>query len=418
MIIPPVGVAGELLAAPAGSAPMAGQESTVPPWAPPRYRVQEPFSLPFDPLRVLWGLRRGMGWILAGALAGLVLGGAFGVLKMRTRYEAVIQLIKRSAPPITQTAVNGEPYRPREFTNSTLAGAAGSPTVLDRVARKSDPPVTAGELKEAITVKEDKLTDFLTLTLSGYRSPQATVALAKLWSDEIISVTREMQSQESHEIRKGIQGQIDANQAELQSIDAQMAKFSNSGQLLGADTLADSFVHMQDDVDARYNAARLELEGFTSQLTSLQAELLRHTPEAEELRQARADLDAFRARYTDSNPLVLERMAKIAALEAQLKKQAAAPARWWRTNFISRWSTWRTKGAPPNGGSRSSANNTIYSPNRPKPFRKSSSCCKESRCCAPPRRCCWAGCRKCGSTKRTPPPITASSPRRISSASR
>jgi hypothetical protein len=60
-------------------------------------------------------------------------------------------------------------------------------------------------------------------------------------------------------------------------------------------------------------------------LTSLQAELLRHTPEAEELRQARADLDAFRARYTDQNPLVQERVAKIAALEAILKKQAAAP---------------------------------------------------------------------------------------------
>jgi capsular polysaccharide biosynthesis protein len=309
----------------AGAAHAPAPEAVVMAWAPPQFRVEEPFSLPFDPLRVLWGLRRGLRWIVIGALAGLVIGGGFGLLFMRTRYEATIQLIKRSAPPITQTAVDGEPYRPREFTNSTLAGAASSSTVLDRVARKAEPPVTAGQLKDAITVKEDKLTDFLTLTLSGYQSPQATVALAKLWSDEIIIVTREMQSQESHEIRKGIQTQLETNQAELQGIDGQMAKFSNAGQLLGADAQADSFVHMQDDIDTRYNAARLELEGFTSQLTSLQAELLRHTPEAEELRQARADLDAFRARYTDQNPLVQERVAKIAALEAILKKQAAAP---------------------------------------------------------------------------------------------
>jgi capsular polysaccharide biosynthesis protein len=294
-------------------------------WAPPQVRVEQPFSLPFDPLRVLWGLRRGLRWIIAGGLAGLVLGGAFGLFDTQTRYEAVIQLLRRSAPPITQTAVNGEPYKPREFTHSTLANVASSPNVLDRVARKAVPAITARELKGSITVEEDKLTDFLTLSLIGHQSPQATVALAKLWSEEIINVTREMQAQETHEIRRGVQTQIDANQAELQGLDEQMARFPNAGQMLGADTQADSFVKMQDDIDARYNAARLELEGITSQLASLQAELLRHTPEAEELRQARADLDAFRARYTDSNPLVQERVAKIAALEAQLKKQAAAP---------------------------------------------------------------------------------------------
>jgi capsular polysaccharide biosynthesis protein len=300
-------------------------EPVVVAWAPPLYKVEEPFSLPFDPLRVLWGLRRGQRWIFAGALAGLLLGGGIGLLETQTRYQAVIQLLRRSAPPITQTAVNGEPYKPREFTHSTLANVASSPNVLDRVARKAVPPISARQLKESITVEEDKLTDFLTLTLSGYKSPQATVALAKLWSEEIISVTREMQAQETHDIRRGIQTQIDANQAELQSLDEQMTKFPNAGLMLGADTQADSFVKMQDDIDARYNAARLELEGYTSQLAGLQAELLRHTPEAEELRQARADLDAFRARYTDQNPLVQERVAKIAALEAQLKKQAAAP---------------------------------------------------------------------------------------------
>jgi hypothetical protein len=308
-----------------GAARTKPAEPVVVAWAPPVVKVEEPFSLPFDPLRVLWGLRRGLRWIIAGAICGCLLFGIVAMLVTRTRYEAVIQLLRRSAPPITQTAVNGEPYKPREFTHSTLANVAGSPNVLSRVARKAEPPVTVQELKESITVNEDKLTDFLTLTLSGYQSPQATVALAKLWSEEIIAVTREMQAQETHEIRKGIQGQIDANQSELQGLDEQMAKFPNAGQMLGADTQADSFVKMQDDIDQRYNAARLEVAGLTSQLASLQAELLRHTPEAEELRQARADLDAFRARYTDQNPLVLERVAKIAALEAQLKKQAGAP---------------------------------------------------------------------------------------------
>ena len=253
-----------------------------------------------------------------------MVGTGYGTLKMRTRYEATFLLIKRYTPPTIQTSASGEPFKPRQFTNSTLASAASSSNVLERVARRSNPPVSAESLKYATSVKEDKLTDFLTLTISGSHSREATVALANIWSEEIISFTRQIQSEESREIRKVIQGQLDSSQAELQGLDGQLAKFAGGGQLLGADSQADTFVRLQEEVDMHYETARTELEGINSELAGLKAELVRHTPAAEELRQARADLFAFQARYTDKNPLVVERQEKVAALEAQLKQQQAS----------------------------------------------------------------------------------------------
>ena len=99
-------------------------------------------------------------------------------------------------------------------------------------------------LKNSVKVTEDKQTDFIMLTLSGYQSPGATVELAKLWSEEVINFTREMQSQESREIRKVIQTQLDNNQAELQRIEGQIVEIIGSGgaQFLSNDMQTDSFV--------------------------------------------------------------------------------------------------------------------------------------------------------------------------------
>ncbi len=54
-------------------------------------------------------------------------------------------------------------------------------------------------------------------------------------------------------------------------------------------------MRLQEDVDAHYEAARMELEGITSQLNGIRSELARHTPAAEALREARAELAAFQA---------------------------------------------------------------------------------------------------------------------------
>ena len=276
-------------------------------------------SLPFDPQRFLGALRRHRHWLWRGAVAGLTLAVGVGFLKAKTRYEVSLELIKRYTQPTFQFGINGEPYKPRVFTASTLASAARSPNVLERVARRFGHGVSADLLKTSILVKEDRVTDFVTLTLSGYQSPAATVELAKVWTDEVVSFTGEMQSQDSRAIRLVLQTQLAGNQRELEQLDKATMKLTGSERLMAADAQVDGYLHSQAEAETKYETARTELQSVTSKIEGVKAELQQLTPLTEELRTARAELDQFRTRYTDQNPLVIDRLEKVAALEARLK---------------------------------------------------------------------------------------------------
>src|SRR5580704_15208916 len=126
-----------------------------------------------DPLRLLGGLKLRRRWVTCGAAAGLTLGLLFGMFKAKTRWEVSLQVMKRDTPTSFQIGTDGNPYHPREFTASTLESAATSHTVLERVAEKSKPSITAEFLKQCVKVAEEKKTDFITLTMSGYYSAQA-----------------------------------------------------------------------------------------------------------------------------------------------------------------------------------------------------------------------------------------------------
>ncbi len=276
-------------------------------------------SLPFDPQRFIGALRRHWHWLWRGAAVGLVFAVGVGFLKAKTRYEVSLELIKRYTQPTFQFGINGEPYKPRVFTASTLASAARSPNVLERVARRFGHGVSADLLKSSILVKEDRVTDFVTLTLSGYQSPAATVELAKVWTDEVVSFTGEMQSQDSRAIRLVLQTQLAGNQRELEQLDKATMKLTGSERLMAADAQVDGYLHSQAEAETKYETARTELQSVTSKIEGVKAELQQLTPLTEELRTARAELDQFRTRYTDQNPLVIDRLEKVAALEARLK---------------------------------------------------------------------------------------------------
>lgn len=293
--------------------------------APP-LPAPESFSFPVDPRRLVGALRRHRLWVLVGACLGLAFGVAFGMWRAKTRYEVSLELIKRYTQPTFAFGINGEPYKPRVFTNSTLASAARSSNVLERVAKRSGRNVSADLLKASITVKEDRVTDFVTLTLSDYESAEQTVALAKLWTDEIISFTREMQSQDSREIRKVLETQLGNNEQELEKLDQATLKMTGGTRALGGDLQVDSFLEAQADADAKYDAARADLQAVNTKVAGVKAELQQLTPATEELRAARVELEQYRGRYTDQNPLVVDRMEKVTALEAQLKKPNQPPA--------------------------------------------------------------------------------------------
>ena len=273
---------------------------------------------PITTLRVVRGVWKRKHWILLGAVLGLGAGIWYGLSKTGSRFEVSAQIIKQQQSAAVRIGADGEPFRPRLFNNSTLAEAATSMKLLQRVASKAKPPVPASWLKKMAKVVEERNTDFATMTLSGYHSAAATVDLANLWATEFVEFSRDMQRQESREMRELMEKQVASNQTELQAIEAKLEKFGQDG-LLTADVTGDGKQNSAADIFEKYESVHAQLANLDEKIDNLRRELSRQSPQADDIRAARIELGQYRTRYTEQNPLVQERIDRLAALEAENK---------------------------------------------------------------------------------------------------
>ncbi|MEZ5413300.1 MAG: hypothetical protein R3F03_03190 [Opitutaceae bacterium] len=285
---------------------------------PPVETEESGLDLPVDPFRLLGGLWQRRRWLAVGAFVGLVCFGVIGMWRTQTRHQVSAQLIKREVPDTFRAGEVGEAYKPRTLSTATLLGLASSANVLTRVAERSQPQVSLGLLRRSIEVAEQRGTDYLYLTLSGYESAQATVDLANVWAEEVVNYTREMQSRESREIRQYLQQELDAGAAELERVAQALLDYTQREGLVNLDKQIDAQLRAIGDLDLRYESARLEIEANDIKLRSLEAELSRQSPLADELKTARATLADLRTRYTDENPIVREALDRVAQVEARL----------------------------------------------------------------------------------------------------
>ena len=280
-------------------------------------------GLPIDPLRLLAGLwKRRKGVVLA-CVTGALLGLAAGGLKAKTRYQAPVQLIKRDLPSAFRVGEAGEAFKPRQLSGGTLMGTASAAEVLQRVAAKASLPVS--QLQGSIEVAEQRNTDFVFLTLHGFKSREATAETANLWAGEVVQFTRELQGQESREIRQFLQTQVDATDAELTKLRQHILEFSKREDLVDADKQVTSSLSSVGEVDLKFQTARIDLDTLQFKMKGVEAELRRQSPLADKLRTAQAELDDLRSQYTDKNPLVVEKAAKVEALRAQLQRATDDP---------------------------------------------------------------------------------------------
>ena len=279
-------------------------------------------ALPVDPWRLAGGLWKRRFWVLIPTVLGIAAGGAMGFLKAQAHYQVTVQLIKREVPSSFRVDEAGEAFHPPTLSVGTLIGTATSPKVLQRVVAKAEPKVSLGELRGSLEVKDLRNTDFLFLTLSGSKSAQATVDLANLWAAEVVDFTREMQSQDSRDIRGFLQKQVDIIDSDLHKLNDQIFQFSKQQNLIDVDKQTDAYLRSLGDLDLKCESTRIDLETIEFKITGVKEELQRQSPLAEKLRSAQTELQALRSQYTDRHPMIVQKLETIQALESQLKLAA------------------------------------------------------------------------------------------------
>jgi uncharacterized protein involved in exopolysaccharide biosynthesis len=286
--------------------------------APAAAAPEEEGGFSVDPLRLIGGVKLRRRWILIGAGVGLALGLVGGYFKAKTRWEVSLQIMKRDTPTSFSIGTDGNPYHPREFTASTVESAAASRTVLENVAAKSQPHVTADFLGQCVKVEEEKKTDFITLTISGYHSAQATVDLANLWAQSVVEFPKDVTTAESREIHEALQGQLVRNEAELKRLDQEALEAPREEVQL------DAYIHSQGDIEMKIDSDKIQIQSLDSEIETLRGQLVLQSPLADDLRQAQADLEQYSARYTEQNPLIIEKREKIESIQAEMKAETNA----------------------------------------------------------------------------------------------
>jgi uncharacterized protein involved in exopolysaccharide biosynthesis len=265
-------------------------------------------------------------WLVIGALVGAVLGLGLSLLRSSTRYEVALRLMRREVPASFRGGEIGEAFKPRQINNATLLSAALSDNVLSRVAAKAVPPVTISLLRLSLDAKEQRGTEFVLLTVSGYTSREATVTLANLWGQEIVDFSRELQTRESREIRTYLQQQMELTDADLNKINQQVLDISRREGIINAEKQIDASLRSLGDLDLRYETARIDLLTLEFRIKNLESELGRLNPTREKLQAAQRELDDALVRYTEQNPLVQELRARVDKLKLEATATDKNPA--------------------------------------------------------------------------------------------
>jgi len=281
-------------------------------------------QLPFDPRRLIGGIVARRKWIAVAALAGAVFGLGVGFIRSSTRYETAVKLIKREVPGTFRAGEIGEAFKPRAINNATLIGAALSDNVLAHVATKAQPAVPLSLLRLSVGAKEQRGTDFVELTISGYTSREATVALANLWGQEIVAFSRELQTRESREVRSYLQQQVELTDTDLNRVNREILELSRREGLINADKQIDAYLRSISDLDLRYQTARIELQTAESRRRNVDLELSRLSPERDKLAAVQRDLEDALHRFAEQNPIVIELRERLAKLKAVVAEQKTA----------------------------------------------------------------------------------------------
>lgn len=287
----------------------------------PELEMEPGFRLPFDPLRLFAAAKRNIVWVLlGGALLGML---GFFLAAFAVDYKVTMGLMRKTSNAMRNEGVQMiDKFQVREYSDQTIYSFMKSRDVLSNVVRKaaSNPliaplNVTMQQLAEAVTVRPADNPDFVMLSMNAFGGLRSMVELINLYSEEVVSYTRDVQRSEAATINRYLQGQLTLADEKIKELTTRVRGFSQ-GALgdYGKETELDikQLIAMRENLLKK----RTELDSINKVIEEREIQLGGgRTKGSSRLQIARAELQELKYKYTEANPIVQQKIAEIQMLE-------------------------------------------------------------------------------------------------------
>ncbi len=281
------------------------------------------FPLGFDPLRWVYAFLLRIYWPVGLAIVLCIGGFLVGGMWNSQTYSVSLQLIKKPVPSVIKAGEQGDAFRPRQLNDRSLRSTLLANEAIFKTATSLglDPE----ELKKSVEIDQLEGTDFFYITVHSAESGEAAIEIVELWADEIIHYTIGLQRRESLAMRELLEEESNDLARDLETVNQRLLTFSSDNDYLDGDKQLEASLRALAGLELQLEDARILLTTKTEQLKALTEELQALSPISDQLKSSKEGLAQLRGRYTDSNPLVKEKLYEIQYLEEKLKEEAADP---------------------------------------------------------------------------------------------
>jgi protein involved in polysaccharide export with SLBB domain/capsular polysaccharide biosynthesis protein len=266
--------------------------------------------LPFDPLRLLLA---GIRVLPIGVLLGLVLaagGYFFADVRFQPTYAVGGQLMKVEMRDFFRTLEVGESFRPRELSLPTMVNVMASRSILEKVGSQMNPPLSHRELRAGLSITPERETELVSVEFKSARSPQNTVDVLNSYLREVVKMTKDLQTDEANEVNHYLTKQITALETESKNLSDKINKFSREKKVIAVDKEIGAYLGELVNLNLQLETLRVEQETLDLRITSLEKELAKQNPMAQQIAAANQNVEDLLVKYTEENPLVIEARAR------------------------------------------------------------------------------------------------------------
>jgi uncharacterized protein involved in exopolysaccharide biosynthesis len=277
------------------------------------------FPAPFDPIRLLGGVITRWPWILGGFLLCAAVGVLIGIKITHQKFSLTVTLIKRRVPQTVQTSEIGEAYRPVDLNDATLLATLLASQPLDKAMKRAQNGINPDKASSLVEATQLEGTDLFYITYHSPISPQDAVRFCGIWAEEIEIYTQHLQRAEAHGVRMILQKEVTDLENQISNTNAAILNFSKEKDYFGGESQVMAALSKLSLIELQLENTIATYTSKSNQLKSLSSQIRRQSPIEIQLKTANEELAKLRSTYTDSNPLVQNKLQSIGYLSKEVE---------------------------------------------------------------------------------------------------